>query len=585
MKGNTNSQRGKMNGIWKIVGLALLLASCGTFQPQLELGTQAFAAGEVHSLQVTTPGLTDRYARHAGGLGFTEVVTAQSSDTLKQDATWKVVAGLADASCYSLESLNFPGEYLRHASSRVRKDKSDGSSLFKQDATWCARNGLSGTGTSFESKNFPGRYLRHYKSALWLAQKGGGLESDAADRFEQDTTWSVVPAWSAGGASGVPGSPKPVTKRVSAQVFAHVMPWFESKAFSGYWGQHWTMANQNPDIVDSSGRRQIASHYYPLTGPYASADPDITEYQLLLMKLSGIDGVLIDWPGTTNLYDYPRNKSNSEAMIAQLSKVGLKFSVIYEDQNINIAAQQGVVTDKIGQAKTDMAYLQNNYFSQGTYQKVNGRPLLGVFGPQTFQSPGEWQQIFSGLSTKPCFVTLWYEHQEAAGSSDCTGEYSWVYQDSARTHLQHLRDFYSGRPNYGVKMGSAYPGFRDFYAQGGWGSNNFYIAANGTTTFSETLDLALSSGLPYLQLATWNDYGEGTMIEPTREFGYGLLTTLQQKLGVPYGQSELELVTKLYAQRRQYRGNAPEQARLDRAAAFLAALQIDQARTTLAATP
>lgn len=564
-----------------LVGLMLVLAGCGALDTRTELSPQAtLPLDQYVSLRVTNPGLTNRYLRHAGSLASTEVVDAGSSDLLKQDASWRVVRGLADAGCYSLESRNFPGQYLRHAGSRLRLDPNDNTDLFRQDATFCGRPALDGSGNvSLESKNFPGRFIRHRNAEVWLEP------NDNSAGFRQDATWASASAWSAGGTGGTPGAPKPVAKRVNTQVFAHVMPWFESKEFSGYWGQHWTMANKNPDIVDGSGRRQIAAHYYPLTGPYASADPDIIEYQLLLMKLSGIDGVLIDWPGTTNLYDYPRNKFNSEAMIARLAKVGLRFGIVYEDQNINIAARQGVVTDKIGQARADMAYLQNNYFPQSTYQRVNGRPLLGVFGPQTFQTPGEWQQVFSGLATKPCFVVLWYEHQEAAGSSDCTGEYSWVYQDAARTHLQHLRDFYSSRQNFGVKMGSAYPGFHDFYAQGGWGSNNFYIAANGTATFSETLDLALGSGLPYIQLATWNDYGEGTMLEPTREFGYGLLTTLQQKLGVPYGQAELELVYGLFTQRRQYRGNAQQQARLDRAAAFLAALQIGEARSTLAATP
>jgi Glycosyl hydrolase family 99 len=361
-------------------------------------------------------------------------------------------------------------------------------------------------------------------------------------------------------------------------VYVHLMPWFENKASSGdgKWGQHWTMANKNPDIVDASGKRQIAAHYYPLTGPYASSDPNIIEYQLLLMKLSGIDGVLIDWPGTTQLYDYPANKANSDAIVRRLAKAGLSFAVIYEDQNINIAAAKGVVTDKIGQAKADMTYLKNNYFSQSSYINVNGKPLFGVFGPQTFQSPAEWQQIFADLPTKPCFITLWDKHA-AAGGTDCTGEFSWV----VGAHLDPLKNFYDYRQDYGVKMGSAYPGFHDFYAEGGWGSGYFYIPAGGTATWNDTLSLALSSGVKYLQLVTWNDYGEGTIIEPTREFGYDMLTTLQTKLGVPYRQPELELVKTLYDQRLQYGGNAAQQTRLDRAAAQLAALQIDAARTTL----
>jgi hypothetical protein len=59
------------------------------------------------------------------------------------------------------------------------------------------------------------------------------------------------------------------------QVYVHYMPWFKSKEYAGAWGLHWTMRNQNPDRVLPNGNREIASHYYPLIGPYDSADPDV----------------------------------------------------------------------------------------------------------------------------------------------------------------------------------------------------------------------------------------------------------------------------------------------------------------------
>src|SRR5262245_642410 len=77
--------------------------------------------------------------------------------------------------------------------------------------------------------------------------------------------------------------PQYVTKPNTMKVYMHYMPWFQSKEVSGYWGSHWRMANKNPDIVDANGKRQIASHYYPLIGPYDSKDPDVIEYHLLLM--------------------------------------------------------------------------------------------------------------------------------------------------------------------------------------------------------------------------------------------------------------------------------------------------------------
>ncbi|WP_224371229.1 AbfB domain-containing protein [Hyalangium versicolor] len=146
------------------------------------------------SLQVVTPGYTNRFLRHSSGLGSTEVVTSASNATLKQDATFKIVAGLADVSCYSLESRNFPGQYLRHASSRLRRDARDGSALFDQDATFCAQPGLFGTGIALEAYNFPGSYLRHYDSEVWLAS-GSGSTWDQPSSFSADASWSVASAW------------------------------------------------------------------------------------------------------------------------------------------------------------------------------------------------------------------------------------------------------------------------------------------------------------------------------------------------------------------------------------------------------
>ena len=87
------------------------------------------------------------------------------------------------------------------------------------------------------------------------------------------------------------------------KIMVHYMPWFATKSYSrtiprpeyppgGHWW-HWEMGWINPENVDEeTGRRQIASHFYPLIGPYDSYDPDLMEYHVLLMKLAGIMATL-----------------------------------------------------------------------------------------------------------------------------------------------------------------------------------------------------------------------------------------------------------------------------------------------------
>ncbi|WP_435855233.1 AbfB domain-containing protein [Streptomyces malaysiensis] len=149
--------------------------------------------GQNVSIRVTTPGYTDRYIRHYDGLGFTEVVDAASGDLLKKDATWTVRQGLANKLCYSFESRNYPGEYLRHREFRVRREAGDNSTVYKEDATWCPVQGSGGVRMS--AANFPGQYLRHINAELWLAQSGGGHAWDNPASFTEDTTWAIEPPW------------------------------------------------------------------------------------------------------------------------------------------------------------------------------------------------------------------------------------------------------------------------------------------------------------------------------------------------------------------------------------------------------
>ena len=96
------------------------------------------------------------------------------------------------------------------------------------------------------------------------------------------------------------------------KIHVHLMPWFETPGF------HWDM---------------VGRHYNPQIGPYHSGDYAVIEYQLLLMKYSGIDGVIIDWPGRSTMHnDLPANAENTDQIIDQTAKFGLEFAVCFEDQ-------------------------------------------------------------------------------------------------------------------------------------------------------------------------------------------------------------------------------------------------------------
>jgi hypothetical protein len=87
---------------------------------------------------------------------------------------------------------------------------------------------------------------------------------------------------------------------------------------------------------------------------------------------------------------------------------------------------------------------------------------------------------------------------------------------------------------------------------------------------------------------TWNDFGEGTNIEPTQEYGYQYLEHVQGVArglhALPYAADDLTLPKQLYDLRKQYKGNADVTAQLNQAAAFIVSGQPAQARAILDVT-
>lgn len=364
-------------------------------------------------------------------------------------------------------------------------------------------------------------------------------------------------------------SPVPVNKTNSLKIYAHYMPWFEDRTTSsnGNWGWHWTMNNKNPDNANANGRREIASHFYPVIGPYASSDEALIEFHLLLMKYSGIDGVLIDWYGSTDEFDYGMNRRNTEALIDKLDEVGLKFAIVYEDRTAgNIVSQSG--GDALAIARADMAYIQQKYFSKDTYIKVDGKPLLLVFGPTYFFQASEWDFITSVLNPRPCFMPLWSNSYMTGSSTG--GEYIWVDQVS-------IDEKYATLNQHAHFAGGAWPGFDDFYKEGGAGDNLFVIDHNNGEVWDQLLQKAAQQSIDFLQLITWNDFGEGTMIEPTVEFGYSFLEKLQAYTGLPYQKHQLELITTQYNLRKKLKTDKPSLKVLDQAFYYWVSLQNDKA--------
>lgn len=364
-------------------------------------------------------------------------------------------------------------------------------------------------------------------------------------------------------------------------ILAHYMPWYASKPVSGAWGWHWTMDKFNPDAILGNGRREAASHDYPLIGLYDSNDPAALECQVLQMKLAGIDGVIIDWYGTRDYFDYAMLHRNTAALLPHLEKAGLKFAICYEDQSIAQMVKGGSLkeSEAVDHAREVVKWVEQNWFSRESYLRHDSRPVFITFGPQHFE-PDEWKQVTDAFTTDPWIHTL--PHLTRKFAAD--GSFGWppVSNGKALTPAEwqeNLKQLYQRSEQGETVLGIAFPGFEDIYEQADLHNSYGSIAHRDGKTFAESLDLAFDSDSALIQIATWNDYGEGTVIEPTENHGYRYLEEIQRRTAPGFSADDLRQPLRLFQLRKQSKGNA--KSNLNEIAQLLFAGKLEQAKLAL----
>jgi len=362
-------------------------------------------------------------------------------------------------------------------------------------------------------------------------------------------------------------------------ILAHYMPWFEAKPVSQNWGWHWTMNHFNPDSI-VEGKAEIASHFHPLIGPYDSSDPHVLEYQLLTMKLAGIDGVIVDWYGLTDFRDYAILHRNTTRLLETAERFKMKFIICYEDQTIPalVDAQRITAMDRVTHAAKEIEWLEKYWFKSPSYVQLDGKPVLLSFG-QTGLTNEEWSECLKRSGVDVCYFSQQQRRRAAIGAFD------WP---TPTEPLIAFERFHDSSQDWSFAIPVAFPRFVDIYAEANVSKSYGRMNDDNGQSFRMMLERAIKSNASLIQIATWNDWGEGTMIEPSHEFGYRDLETVlelcQQHSVIPSMSAEagvhLRIPLRLLQQRRA-NPNPDLTKQLDRVASLLADRKFGEAATLL----
>lgn len=227
----------------------------------------------------------------------------------------------------------------------------------------------------------------------------------------------------------------------------------------------------------------------------------------------GIAGAIADWYGVSNA-----SIENATTLLrneAEASSGQFQFAIM-EDQGALAAAAKSNGCDVTAQLISDLGYIASQYESSSAYIRVNGRPVVYFFDVDAFYI--DWPRVLSSVPGNP-LVLLRGTNGFTRSTSD--GGYSWVniqQSNPFNPELNSQDSFFQAAQQAPQRLavGTAYKGFNDTLAS--WGTNRVIDQNCGQTwlqSFSEAGKFySTSNQLPALQIATWNDYEEGTTIEP-----------------------------------------------------------------------
>lgn len=275
----------------------------------------------------------------------------------------------------------------------------------------------------------------------------------------------------------------------------------------------------------------LPTHRQPAPA-YSSIDRAAIRRQIVAARSMGIDGFIVDWYGPESglslLNDADRAFIDraTQALFAEASlTASFKVALMYDYGAVRYIDPGS----RTAQMAKDLAYARDNYLNQAVYLRYGNKPLLFVFpgdvtsvnlsaakpalSPMSvnliYQNPTTEAAIYpyvDGFSAwvQPTVFTDW----DPAGADWGEGYLNWFYNTLTDPALSYTQK---------ISIGAVWAGFNDTLAPWRTGPPRF-IARRDGQTWADTWSKASYYHPPIVQIVTWNDWEEGTAIEPGESY-------------------------------------------------------------------
>ncbi|XP_060084715.1 glycoprotein endo-alpha-1,2-mannosidase-like [Ylistrum balloti] len=320
-----------------------------------------------------------------------------------------------------------------------------------------------------------------------------------------------------------------VIKDINYNVHIFYYPWYGNPMIDGkylHWNHpflpHW---NQNEAKKWPSGRHSppddIGANFYPQLGPYSSKDPEVVRKHVQDMKYAGIGVMAVSW--------YPPGDADSEG--EEPDNLMPMIMDIAEEQGIKVAfhIEPYKGRDHLTMRK-NLQYIINKYGNHSAFyrryhkEKKKMLPLYYIY--DSYQvSPKLWADLFTSKGKTTVrdteldgfFIGLLVEQQHKVHvySAGFDGFYTYFASNgftfgSSWDKWKDIKKFAQSHSK--IFIPSIGPGYIDTNVRP-WNAKNTRNRNDGTY-YRAAFDAALNVSPNILSITSFNEWHEGTQIEP-----------------------------------------------------------------------
>jgi hypothetical protein len=275
------------------------------------------------------------------------------------------------------------------------------------------------------------------------------------------TPGASKPTATAPAPAAAPGAPGELSFPIRA---AFYYPWFPTA---------WNQSGMNP-----------YTHFHPSLGFYDSNDTGTIAAHLDQFRYAGIQAAISSWWGQGD-----RTDRALPTLLQTTRATGspVRWTVYYE--------QEGWGDPSVAQLSADLAYLRDRYAADPAYLRIGGRFVVFAYGDATdgCAMADRWRQANAKIGA---YVVL----KVFPGYQSCASQPDGWHQYAPANREQSQPGSFTVSPGFWLATDPAPRLARDI------------------TCFRRAVRDMVASGAPWQLVTTFDEWGEGTSVEPAQEW-------------------------------------------------------------------